>query len=74
MKQINESQRYPQNPVLQNDLIKSSSQREQNIENNELSLFSNINDLNKLNFNDENIVEDKNDNKEKNKNKKRKTP
>ena len=74
MKQINESQRYPQNPILQNDLIKSSSQREQNIENNELSLFSNINDLNKLNFNDENIVEDKNDNKEKNKNKKRKTP
>ena len=44
-----------------NNFINSNNQRVQNIENKELSLFSNINYLNKLTFNDEKIVADTNE-------------
>ena len=55
---INESQKDSQNLILSNNFINPNIQSVQNTENNELSLFSNINYLNNLTFNDEKIEVD----------------
>ena len=58
---INESQKDSQNLILSNNFINPNIQRVQNTENNELSLFSNINYLNNLTFKDEKIEADINE-------------
>ena len=59
--------------LKKNNFINSNNQRVQNIENKELSLFSNINYLNNLTFKDEKIEADINE-KNENENKKGKSP
>ena len=65
--QSNKAQSFPTNFGFANSHLNSNIQREENIEHNELSLFSNLNDLSTLNLFNEQIKEEKAINNDKNK-------